>query len=364
LLIGPRQSGKTTLAKSTFPDKTYVSLENPDVLELANQDPRAFLAGFPVGAILDEVQRAPLLFNYLQEILDNSHEDGLFILTGSNNILLQDAISQTLAGRIGVLELLPLSFLEVESQPANASLAERIVTGFYPEIYSKNRPPQIWYASYIRTYLERDVRQIKQIENLLLFQKFLRLCAGSIGQQINVTSLSNDCGIDVRTVQSWLSVLEGSFVLFRLPPFHQNFKKRLVKSPKLYFIDTGLACALLNLKNAAEFELSHFRGALVENFVVTECLKNNLNFHSQIQFYYWRENNGVEIDLIAERNGEIHPIEIKAAQTYSKDFSLNLKKFMSYSGVSLGSIVFDGKQHFKGSDGIELVNWAEFLRSK
>lgn len=364
LLIGPRQSGKTTLAKSTFPDKTYVSLENPDVLELANQDPRAFLAGFPGGAILDEVQRAPLLFNYLQEILDNSHEDGLFILTGSNNILLQDAISQTLAGRIGVLELLPLSFLEVESQPGNASLVERIVTGFYPEIYSKNRPPQIWYASYIRTYLERDVRQIKQIENLLLFQKFLRLCAGSIGQQINVTSLSNDCGIDVRTVQSWLSVLEGSFVLFRLPPFYQNFKKRLVKSPKLYFIDTGLACALLNIKNAAEFELSHFRGALVENFVVTECLKNNLNFHSQIQFYYWRENNGVEIDLIAERNGEIHPIEIKAAQTYSKDFSLNLKKFMSYSGVSLGSIVFDGKHHFKGSDGIELVNWAEFLRRK
>jgi len=362
VIVGPRQSGKTTLAKACFPGKPYVSLENPDMLELANQDPRGFLGGFLKGAILDEIQRAPQLFNYLQEILDNTEEDGLFILTGSNNILLQENISQTLAGRIGILDLLPLSFREIRDLVKGLSLPELIVRGFYPEIYHKNRSPQIWYQSYIRTYLERDVRQIKQIENTLLFQKFLRLCAGSIGQQVNYASLSNDCGIDVRTVHSWLSVLENSFVLYRLQPFHQNFKKRVVKSPKIYFVDTGLACALLNIKSRDEFSNSHFKGALVENFVVSECLKNkqNLNQYDR-KFYYWRDNNGTEIDMIIEEGNTISPVEIKSAQTYSNDFSRNLKKFMLYSGTTHGTIVYNGSAGFKGSDGIDLLNWKEFL---
>jgi hypothetical protein len=362
VIVGPRQSGKTTLAKACFPAKSYVSLENPDMLELANQDPRGFLAGFPKGAILDEIQRAPQLFNYLQEVLDNTEEDGLFILTGSNNILLLENISQTLAGRIGILDLLPLSFREIRELVKGMSLQELIVRGFYPEIYHKNRNSQIWYQSYIRTYLERDVRQIKQIENTLLFQKFLRLCAGSVGQQVNYASLSNDCGIDVRTVHSWLSVLENSFVLYRLQPFHQNFKKRLVKSPKIYFVDTGLACALLNIKSSDELSNSHFRGALVENFVVSECLKNkqNLNLYDR-KFYYWRDNNGTEIDLIIEAGNAMTPVEIKSAQTYSNDFIRGIKKFMLYSGTPRGTIVYDGSAGFKGSDGIDLINWKDFL---
>jgi predicted AAA+ superfamily ATPase len=320
------------------------------------------LSGFPKGAILDEIQRAPQLFNYLQEILDNTDEDGLFILTGSNNILLHENISQTLAGRIGILDLFPLSFKEVKDRANALSMPELILRGFYPEVYHKNRNPQIWYQSYIRTYLERDVRQIKQIENILLFQKFLRLCAGSVGQQMNYASLSNDCGIDVRTVHSWLSVLENSFVLHRLQPYHQNFKKRVVKSPKLYFVDTGLACALLNIKTNAEFSNSHFKGALVENFVVSECLKNKQNRNQyDRKFYYWRDHNGVEIDLIIEEGNTIIPVEIKSAQTYTSDFSRNIKKFMLYSGITHGTIVYNGEAAFKGSDGIDLLNWKEFL---
>lgn len=362
LLVGPRQSGKTTLVKQCFPEKPYVSLENPDQRELATNDPRAFLNRFPQGAVLDEVQNVPLLFNYLQEILDNTNVDGLFILTGSNNILLQENVTQSLAGRIGVLDLLPLSYREINEYWENEKLADIILKGFYPEIYDKNRDPQLWYPSYIRTYVERDVRQIKQIEDGLLFQKFIRLCAGRIGQQLNLASLSNACGIDVRTVQSWLSVLESTYVIHLLQPFHQNFNKRIVKSPKIYFYDTGLACSLLNIKSSDELSLSHFKGALVENFFISECIKNNLNKRLDEQFFYWRDNNGVEIDLLIARNNEVLPVEIKSAQTYTKDFSKNLKKFMMYSGYKKGCVVYDGTNEFIGSDGIEVSHWSSFLK--
>jgi predicted AAA+ superfamily ATPase len=361
LIVGPRQSGKTTLAKFTFPDKPYVSLENPDERELAFQDPRAFLNRYPNGAILDEVQRAPLLLNYLQEILDNTEDDGLFVLTGSNNILLQDHITQTLAGRIGVLDLLPLSYNEIHKQVPTSDIMDLIVHGFYPEVIAKKRNPSVWYASYIRTYVERDVRQIKQIEDGLLFQKFLRLCAGRIGQQLNVAALSNACGINVRTTQSWISILESTYIVRLLQPFHENYNKRIVKSPKLYFCDTGLACALLNIKTTNELQLSHFRGALVENFIIMEFLKNSLNFQSGEHFFYWRDNNGVEIDLIKQNAAEMLPIEIKSAQTYTKDFSSNLKKFMSYSNLDKGLVIYDGDQSFEGSDGVNVSNWRNIL---
>mgnify|MGYP005840297159 CR=1 FL=1 len=363
LIVGPRQSGKTTLVKHCFPNKPYISLENPDERELATVDPRAFLNRFPDGAILDEIQRTPLLFNYLQEIIDNSDEDGLFILTGSNNILLLENITQSLAGRIGILDLLPLIYSEVKSFTNKTSLSELIIKGFYPEIYHKNRNPQLWYPSYIRTYIERDVRQIKQIENSLMFQKFIKLCAGRIGQQINISSLSNDCGIDIRTVQSWLSILESTYVVYLLQPFHQNYNKRLVKSPKLYFYDTGLACSLLNIKTQDEFLNSHFKGALVENFIISECFKNNKNKQLGQQFYYWRDNKGVEIDLLVELADRITPIEIKSAQTYTKDFSKNLKKFISYSAIDKGIILYDGSAEFKGSDKIEVMHWSTYLVS-
>lgn len=361
LIVGPRQSGKTTLARTNFPDKSYVSLENPDERMLAEDDPRAFLNRFSNGAILDEIQRAPLLLNYLQEILDNTDKDGLFILTGSNNILLEEHITQTLAGRVGVLDLLPLSYNEIYKHESKSTIAEIILTGFYPEIIAKKRNPNLWYTSYIRTYVERDVRQIKQIDDVLLFQKFLRLCAGRVGQQLNLSSLSNACGINVRTAQSWLSILESTYVIRLLQPYFENFNKRIVKSPKIYFCDTGLVCSLLNIKTIDELILSHFRGALVENFIIMECIKNSLNKHSGEQFYYWRDNNGVEIDLLIHSGEKFTPIEIKSAQTYTKEFTKNLKKFMSYSGTTEGIVLYDGQQTFKGSDGIEVLNWRNFI---
>lgn len=361
LLVGPRQSGKTTLAKKCFPQKDYVSLENLDERDLAQYDPRAFLNRFKNGAILDEIQRAPKLFNYLQEILDNTEEDGLFILTGSNNILLEENVNQTLAGRIGILDLLPLSFQEIRQSKDEFKLGELILTGFYPEVVSKKRNPKLWYSSYIRTYIERDVRQIKQIEDLLLFQKFLRLCAGRVGQQLYLSSISNSCGINLKTTQSWLSILESTFVIRLLQPFHENFNKRIVKAPKLYFCDTGLVCSLLNIKTTDELMLSHFRGALVENFVIMECVKNSTNTGDGKQFFYWRDNNGIEIDLVILDGDHYTPIEIKSAQTFTKDFTKNIKKFISFSEVSNGIVLYDGQQAFKGSDGIEVMNWRSFL---
>jgi uncharacterized protein len=362
LIIGPRQSGKTTLAKTVFPNKPYVSLENPDESLLAINDPRAFLNRFPKGAILDEIQRTPLLLNYLQEILDNTNEDGLFILTGSNNILLEEHTTQTLAGRVGVLDLLPLSYNEIFKTDAQPSIAEVILQGFYPEIIAKKRNQGLWFPSYIRTYVERDVRQIKQIEDVFLFQKFLRLCAGRIGQQLNITSLSNACGINLKTAQSWLSILESTYIIRLLQPYYENFNKRIVKSPKLYFCDTGLACALLNIKSTNELMLSHFRGALVENLIIMENIKNSYNTNNGKQFYYWRDNNDVEIDLVIQNGETITPVEIKSAQTFTKDFTKNLKKFMSFSGVKKGLVIYDGNQSFEGSDGIDVINWRDFVR--
>ncbi|MBS1775852.1 MAG: ATP-binding protein [Bacteroidetes bacterium] len=361
LLVGPRQSGKTTLTNQTFPNKPYVSLENPDEKLLAESDARAFLNRFPNGAILDEIQRVPNLFSYLQEILDNTDRDGLFILTGSNNILLQENVSQTLAGRLGILDLYPLSYREIKANSKDYSLNELIFKGSYPEIYHKNRKPQMWYPSYIRTYVERDVRQIKNIENTSLFVKFLKICAGRIGQQVNLSTISNACGIDVKTVQSWLSVLEQSYVIKFVQPFYKNFSKRIVKSPKLYFIDTGLACSLLAIRNEEELALSHFYGALVENYVIIECMKNNANIHLDQAFYYWRDSNGVEIDLIIDQGDDFMPIEIKSAQTFSNDFTNNLIKLKNYANIQQGVVIYNGTMEFTTSDNIQVTNWKSFL---
>jgi predicted AAA+ superfamily ATPase len=361
LVVGPRQSGKTTLVRQIFSDKAYVSLENPDERMIAETDPRAFLNRFPNGAILDEVQRAPAIFNYLQQILDETKEDGLFILTGSNNILLQESVSQTLAGRLGIIDLLPLSYREIVSAGVQLSLPELMLNGTYPEIYDKNRRPEIWYPSYVRTYVERDVRQLKNIENSILFTKFLKLCAGRIGQQINITAMSNDAGIDVRTVHSWLSILESTYVIKLLQPYHKNYNKRLTKSAKLYFIDTGLACSLLSIRKVQELELSHFKGALNENFIIMECIKNSLNLDLDQQFYYWRDNKGLEIDLIIEQGDGIEAIEIKSAQTYSGDFSKNLRKFKDFADLKKAWVIFNGETNFTTSDKIEVRNWRTYL---
>ncbi len=361
MLVGPRQSGKTTLAKMVFPTKKYVSLENPDERNLALNDPKAFLNRFPNGAILDEVQRAPELLNYLQEILDNTTEDGLFILTGSNNLLLQENVSQTLAGRIGVLDLYPLSYRELQNKEREYTLNELILRGFYPEIHQKNRNPALWYQSYLRTYVERDVRQIKNIDNAMLFFKFLRLCAGRVGQTVNMTALSNECGIDVKTVESWLSVLEKTFVIKMLPAYFNNFNKRLVKLPKLYFVDTGLACSLLSIKKESELDVSHFRGSLVENLIIMEFMKNNANLNLGQQFYFWRDNKGLEIDLIVQSANQLIATEIKSAQTFSSDFIKGLKKFNALSGEPGGLLIYDGEMEFTSHDLIKVANWKSAL---
>lgn len=358
LVVGPRQTGKSTLVKKVFSNKPYVSLENPDERFLAENDPRAFLNRFPKGAILDEVQRVPLLFNYLQEIIDNSNEDGLFILTGSNNLLLQSNISQSLAGRVGIIDLLPLTFQEIEKfGKTDYSLNELIFRGSYPEIYDKNRNPTLWYPAYIRTYVERDVRLIKNIENTLLFTKFLKICAGRVGQQVNVSAISNECGIDVKTVNSWLSVLESSYVIKLLQPYYKSFNKRLVKTPKLYFYDTGLVCSLLNIKNTDELSFSHFRGSLVENYMLVELVKKIKNKGASESIYYWRDNNGVEVDILIDYGNKLLPIEIKSAQTFNNDFLSNIKKFNSYADIENGWIIYDGALEFESDNGIVVKNW-------
>ena len=245
-VVGPRQSGKTTLCRKVFPGKPYVSLENPDTLEFVRNDPRGFLEQYKNGAILDDIQRAPGLFSYLQQILDETKKKGLFILTGSNNFLLQENITQTLSGRIAYLQLLPLSLQELkQAGKLKATYSGHILQGGYPEVVAKKIQPADWYPGYISTYVERDVRQLKNINNLSLFTKLVRLCAGRTGQMLNLASLSNDCGIDQKTVASWLGILQSSYIIYLLRPYHNNFNKRIVKSPKLYFYDTGLVCSLL-----------------------------------------------------------------------------------------------------------------------
>ncbi|MFT4155243.1 ATP-binding protein [Parafilimonas sp.] len=357
-VIGPRQSGKTTLVCKVFSRKPYVSLENPDERLFAVQDPRGFLSRFKSGAILDEVQRAPELFSYLQQILDRTNKDGLFILTGSNNFLLQSSISQSLAGRIGYIDLFPLSSSEInlfDKRPAE--LAEYIFYGGYPELFDKSRTPSIWYPSYIRTYIERDVKQLKNIENTVLFNRFIQLCAGRIGQQLNTAALSNECGIDVKTVNAWLSILQSSFIIYLLQPHFQNFNKRVVKTPKLYFSDTGVACSLLGIRKPQEISVSPFYGALTENFCINDLLKKKYNTAGSTSFFYWRDNKGVEIDLLLDTGKKLIPVEIKAAQTFNESFLKNMIYWNNISGNTGGILIYGGEHEYKRSDKIQLTSW-------
>ena len=364
-IVGPRQSGKTTLVKKVFPQKAYISLENPDERLLAESDPRAFLARFPKGAILDEAQRVPILFSYLQQVLDETVKDGLFILTGSNNFLLQQSVSQTLAGRIGYIDLLLLSFAEIqEFGDSTKSTNQLILQGCYPEIYDKKRMPGIWFPSYIRTYVERDIKLLRNIENSLLFNRFLQLCAGRSGQQLNVASLSNECGIDVKTVNAWLGILQSSYIIHLLPPYFKSFNKRIVKTPKLYFTDTGLACSLLGIHQENELSVSHFRGALFENYLIMELLKKKYNEGSNAQLYYWRDNKGVEVDALIDTGKKLLPIEIKSAQTYQEEYLHSMNQWNGFSGNKGGLLLYDGSLEFKKGSEIKIMNWRKVQELK
>lgn len=357
-VIGPRQSGKTTLVRHLFAEKPYANLENPDTRQFAAEDPRGFLENYPNGAIFDEVQRVPELFSYLQEILDNQQQNGNYILTGSNNFLLQENISQSLAGRVGYLELLPLSLQEIDT--GNKTADELLLAGGYPSIYQQNLPPSKWYANYIRTYVERDVRQIKNIGNLQKFEKFLRLCAGRVGQLLNMSSLSVEVGVDVKTIDSWLSILETSFVVFRLQPFHKNYNKRIVKMPKLYFYDVGLACALIGIENTNQLQLHPFRGALFENLVILEALKQRLNAGKPAHLSFWRDNVGHEIDLLINTPSALIPIEIKSGKTITSEYFKGLKFWNKITETEGGKIVYNGDIAQKRSKGFEIIPLKKF----
>ena len=357
-VVGPRQSGKSTLVRKVFARKPYVSLENPDERMQAQEDARAFLARFPNGAIIDEAQRVPDIFSYLQQVLDETPKNGLFVLTGSNNFLLQQSISQSLAGRIGYIDLLPLSAEEIaSSRKLKWPTHELILRGGYPELYDKKGDISLWYPAYIRTYVERDVKQLRNIDNTLLFNRFLKLCAGRTAQQLNVAALSNECGIDVKTVNSWLSILESSFIIFLVHPHHRNFKKRVVKSPKLYFADTGLACNLLGIRHVNELALSHFKGALFENYVVAELLKAKYNRGLHSELFYWRDNKGVEVDVIVDTGKKLIPLEVKSAQTFRDELLKSIRAWNGYSRNKGGALLYDGKAAFHSNDGIEVCNW-------
>ncbi len=344
-ITGPRQSGKTTLARAVFPDKPYVSLENPDTRAYATEDPRAFLAQYPDGAILDEVQRTPELFSYLQGVVDGDRRMGRFILTGSHQFDLRAGITQTLAGRVGLVQLLPLALEELaagEKRPAD--LESALFVGGYPALYDRAVAPADWHAAYVATYLERDLHQLIAVRDLRTFQLFLRMCAARTGQLLNLSSLANDCGITYQTAKAWLSVLEASYVVHLLQPHHRNLGKRLTKSPKLYFVDTGVACWLLGITETTTLRTHAMRGALFENWVVSELLKTRLNQGQRPDLYFWRDSSGNEIDVLIEKGEQLTPVEIKAGQTLSADYFSTLTKWRQWAGDVAGepALVYAG----------------------
>jgi predicted AAA+ superfamily ATPase len=355
-VIGPRQSGKTTLTRHVFSDKPYVSLENPDIRRYAIDDPRGFLSQYKKGAVLDEVQRAPELFSYLQQILDENDQKGRFILTGSNNFLLQEKISQSLAGRIAYLYLLPFTVSELPDKETD-NLNRLIFKGFYPPIYDHPVDAEQWYPNYIRTYIERDVRQIKNITDLNSFEKFLRLCAGRAGQLLNMNSLGIESGVDIKTIGSWIGILESSFIVYRLFPYHMNFNKRLVKMPKIYFYDTGLVCSLLGIQNSKQLNYHPLFGSLFENFIISELIKYRFNKAKSNSFHFWRDNIGHEIDIIAEIEGKPCPVEIKSGKTVTDDFFKGILYWSKISGENGGTLVYAGESDQIRSNGIEVKSW-------
>lgn len=327
-VMGPRQSGKTTLVRNTFPKAGYVSFEDPDVRRNVEQDPRGFLNSFDKMLIVDEVQRIPEVFSYIQSIVDERDKNGQFIFTGSQNYLLHEKITQSLAGRVAILKLLPLSLSELKAASVKGAGVElALQKGFYPALWKHRANLGLYYSSYINTYLERDVRQIQHIGNLTAFQNFVRLCAGRAGQVLNLSALGNDCGISHNTAKAWLSILESSFIIYLLPPYFENYNKRIVKSPKLYFYDTGLLCHLLGITHAKQVSQHYMKGALFENFAFAELIKSLHNKLRYSDIFYWRDKTGNEVDFLIASGGVKKLIEVKAGKTIGSDYFKGLDYF-------------------------------------
>jgi len=353
-VTGPRQSGKTTLCRTVFPDKQHISLENLDTRQFAQDDPRGFLAGLPDGAILDEIQQTPDLLSYIQTIVDADDRRGLFILTGSQqfeiNLKSQTSINQSLAGRTALLKLLPFSLEELSAQQP-ITIDRLLLTGFYPRIWKDNLEPSQALAAYLETYVERDIRQLINIKDLTLFQRFVTLCAGRIGQLLNFNNLAADSGISHQTAHNWLTLLEASYIVFRLPPYAANIAKRLVKSSKLYFYDVGLAAHLLGLENELHVSRDPLRGNLFENMVVMEALKYRLHRGKRSNLHFYRDSNGNEVDLLLGLGPDLYPIEIKAGMTINRDYFKGLDHFSSHFSTPLGQGLIHGGDEMQQRSG-------------
>lgn len=356
-LTGPRQSGKSTLARKMFPEKHYVSCEDPDTLLFARQDPRGFLKTYE-NAVIDEAQKVPEIFSYIQAVVDQRDQPGQFILTGSSDFLLFEKISQSLAGRTAVLRLLPFSLGEIFPSHPREDYEDYLFTGFYPRIYKMGIPAQDFYPGYVQTYVERDVRTLKNIADLGHFQLFLKLCAGRTGQLLNMSALANECGISHTTVKSWISLLEACYIVFLLRPYHQNFGKRLVKMPKLYFYDSGLAAYLLEIQSPEQLRTHYLKGALFESLVITELIKQRYNQGKQMNCSFWRDKTGNEVDCLIDLGDSQLPLEIKAGRTVSPDFFKGLEYYAKLAGDSAARpcVVYGGNANQNRSNA-DVISW-------
>lgn len=358
-VTGPRQSGKTTLTRAVFSEKPYVSLEDPTERAFAEEDPRGFLARFTDGAIFDEAQRWPDLFSYLQGLVDTDRRPGRFVLTGSQQFGLLSGVTQSLAGRVGLTRLLPLALAELpQDEVARLDPDALMLRGLYPAMHAQSIAPADWYASYVATYVERDVRQLLNVQDLSSFQRFLRLCAGRSGQLLNLSTLAGEAGISHSTARAWMSVLEASDLVYLLPPYHRNFGKRLVKTPKLYFVDVGLACWLLGIRSADVLALHPLRGALFETLVVGEFLKARFNRGQAADLYFWRDNNGLEADLVFEVAGHLQTVEIKSGRTVTPDYIRAGQKSARFAGdeALMPWLIHGGDQGYERS-GVKVIGW-------
>jgi predicted AAA+ superfamily ATPase len=359
-VTGPRQSGKTTLVKQLFPHFAYVNLEDIELRQLAEQDPKYFLQQFPGGLIVDEAQYVPALFSYIQLEADRRGRAGEFVLTGSQHFLFMEKITQSLAGRVAIFTLLPFSETELKSTAfQQPSIDDYLLKGMYPRLYEAGIDPAFYYPNYIQSYIERDVRQLINIGDVGAFRTFLELSAGRIGQLYNQANIGNEADLDHKTVNRWFSILETSFIAFKLRPYFQNFNKRILKTPKLYFYDTGIVCALLGIRTTEQLKNHPIRGALFENWIVVEMLKKSLNKGIRPNMYYWRDQTGNEIDLLIDEGGSLYPMEIKSGMTYNAQFFKNIRFFNALSGNNPDNsyLLYAGTQHMQTKDG-HIRGWA------
>lgn len=361
-IIGPRQSGKTTLAKNLFKNYQYISLEDLDNREFAEKDPRGFLETYSKKTIIDEVQKVPKIFSYLQTKVDSVKAPGQYILTGSQNFLLHQGISQSLAGRVAIFRLFSLSFRELaKNKYFFNTIDDYIYYGGYPAIFKNKIEPADWYPNYIETYIERDLRNIKQITDLSAFRTFVKLCAGRVSQIVNFSDLGRDVGVSHNTIKSWLSILETSYIIFFLQPYYKNFNKRIIKSPKLYFYDTGLVASLLGISDKNQIFTHYLKGNLFENFIVSEFIKNKFNLSKNAEYYFWKDKTGREIDLLEIKNQNIIPIEIKSSMTINEDFFKNIKSWQKISkNKEKGILIYGGLESQKRSF-VDVLSWKDIL---